>query len=538
MAELLLAHADAPRTAMRFEDQRWSWPEYVAGCAQRAALLADRLPAGAEPHVGVLLENTPEYAFWLGAAILSGATVVGINHTRRGGELARDVRHADCAFVVTDSSLASLTDGLDLGVTHDRVLISDSRAYADLLAPYAGAPVPTLDLDPARLLLLLFTSGTSGTPKAVRCTQGRLAGISLAVTQMFSLTAEDVCYIAMPMFHSNALMAGWGPSVAAGATAALRQRFSASGFLPDVRTFGATYANYVGKPLSYVLATPEQPDDADNPLVRVFGNEGAEADLRRFEARFGCVVTDSYGSTEGGASVRRVPDMPPGAFGFLSEGLSVRDQDTGAVCPRAEHDANGRLLNGDAAVGELVNEQGGSAFEGYWKDDDATAARVRDGAYWTGDLVYADADGFLWFAGRTDDWLRVDGENIAAAPIERMLARHPDVLLSAVYAVPDPVTGDQLMAALWLHDGARFDPDAFAAFLTAQPDLATTWLPRFVRVGELPMTPTGKVLKRQLRAERWHDDDVWWRPGRDATYLLLPADERARLDLTTAARAH
>jgi fatty-acyl-CoA synthase len=228
--------------------------------------------------------------------------------------------------------------------------------------------------------------------------------------------------------------------------------------------------------------------------------------------------------------------MPPGAFGFLTEGLSVRDQETGAVCPRARFDASGRLLNAEDAVGELVNDLGGAAFEGYWKDDDATAARVRDGAYWTGDLVYADDDGFLWFAGRTDDWLRVDGENIAAAPVERLLARDPDVMLCAVYAVPDPVTGDQLMAALWLRDGATFDPERFAAFLTAQPDLATTGLPRFVRIGELPMTPTGKVLKRQLRAERWHGDEVWWRPGKEARYVRLPADERARLDATTEAQ--
>ncbi|HVU72998.1 MAG TPA: long-chain-fatty-acid--CoA ligase [Mycobacteriales bacterium] len=536
MAELLLAHADADRPAMLFEDQRWTWPEYVAGCAQRAALLADRLPAGAHPHVGVLLDNTPEYAMWLGAAILSGTTVVGINQTRRGDELARDVRHADCAMLVTDSALAPLTAGLDLGVATGQVHVSDSPEYAELLAPYAGAPVPRQDIDPAALLLLLFTSGTSGTPKAVRCTQGRLAGISLAVTQMFALTQDDVCYIAMPMFHSNALMAGWGPSVAAGATAALRRKFSASGFLADVRRFGATYANYVGKPLSYVLATPEQPDDADNPLRRVFGNEGATEDLARFERRFGCVVTDGYGSTEGGASVRRVPDMPAGAFGVLTDGLSVRDQDTGAVCPRAVFDDNGRLLNGDEAVGELVNEQGGAAFEGYWKDEDATAARVREGAYWTGDLVYADADGFLWFAGRTDDWLRVDGENIAAAPIERLLVRHPDVMLAAAYAVPDPVAGDQLMVALWLHDGAAFDPDEFATFLTAQPDLATTWVPRFVRVGELPMTPTGKVLKRQLRTERWETEDVWWRPAKDPHFIPLPADERAKLDITLSRR--
>ena len=135
----------------------------------------------------------------------------------------------------------------------------------------------------------MFTSGTSGAPKACRCTQGRLARIGAIVAQMFELVEDDVCYLAMPLFHSNALMAGWAPALAAGSTVALPTggRFSASGFLPDVRRFGATYFNYVGKPLAYVLATPERPDDADNPLVRAFGNEGASVDVERFATRFG-----------------------------------------------------------------------------------------------------------------------------------------------------------------------------------------------------------------------------------------------------------
>ena len=96
---------------------------------------------------------------------------------------------------------------------------------------------------------------------------------------MYELTEDDVCYLAMPLFHSNALMAGWAPALAAGATAALRERFSASQFLVDVRRYGVTYFNYVGKPLSYILATPEHPDDADNTLRQCFGNEAAEADV-------------------------------------------------------------------------------------------------------------------------------------------------------------------------------------------------------------------------------------------------------------------
>ena len=267
---------------------------------------------------------------------------------------------------------------------------------------------------------------------------------------MFELVEDDVCYLAMPLFHSNALMAGWAPALAAGSTVALPTggRFSASGFLPDVRRFGATYFNYVGKPLAYVLATPERPDDADNPLVRAFGNEGASVDVERFATRFGCAVTDAYGSTEGGAIVSRTDDTPPGALGRAPEGTVVLDPVTGEECPAARFDDGGRLLNATEAIGELVSRGGGAGFEGYWRNDEAEQARLREGWYWTGDLAYRDEAGFFYFAGRDHDWLRVDGENFASAPVERIIERHPDVVLAAVYAVPDPVVGDQVMAAV------------------------------------------------------------------------------------------
>ena len=120
------------------------------------------------------------------------------------------------------------------------------------------------------------------------------------MTAGHQLTAESVCYVAMPMFHSNALYAGWSPAVYVGATIALRRRFSASAFLDDVRRYRVTYFNYVGKPLSYILATPPRPDDREHTLVRVVGNEGTERDITRFSERFGVPVADNYGSTEGG----------------------------------------------------------------------------------------------------------------------------------------------------------------------------------------------------------------------------------------------
>jgi len=531
VAELILARADDENPALLHDDETWTYAGYVEECSQRAAWLLAHRPDGPF-HVGILLENVPEFPMWLGAIARAGAVAVGINPTRRGAELARDVAHTDCALVVTDEALLPLLDGLDIGIGPGSLLVVDTPEYHDALAPHRGAPPPTTDVSPEDLFALIFTSGTSGAPKAVLCSQGRLGSIATVAGSMMGLGPGSVTYEAMPLFHSNALMAGWAPSLATGAAVALRRRFSASAFIDDVRRYGATYFNYVGKPLAYILATPERPDDADNPLLLAFGNEAADADVEAFAARFDCFVIDAYGSTEGGAIVQRTPDTPVGSLGRPPDGTVVLDATTGEECPPARFDADGRLLNADEAVGELVNRLGGTGFEGYWKNDDASRARVRDGAYWTGDLAYRDERGFVYFAGRDTDWLRVDGENFAAAPVERILARHPDVVLASVYGVPDVDVGDQVMATLQLRPGVGFDPEAFRTFLAAQSDLGTKAAPRFVRVTpEMPVTPTSKVLKRALRREHWETGDpVWWRADpRGDTFTRFDAADAAEL---------
>ena len=550
VAGLVMARADDRRPGLLAATGSFSHAEVVAGARHRARWLVDRRLSGPF-HVAVLLDNTADHVLWLQAAALAGAVVVGANPTHRGDELVRDLHHTECQLLVTSKSHLPLIDGRDVGhglgivsPHSERVLVVDDPSAEEQLEGTAALDLPdpaAAGVTPETLGYLLFTSGTSGAPKACRCTQGRLARIGAIVAQMFSITADDVCYLPMPLFHSNALMAGWAPALAAGAAVALPSagRFSASGFLPDVRAFGATYFNYVGKPLAYVLATPEQPDDADNPLVRAFGNEGAAADVERFAARFDCAVTDAYGSTEGGATVARTPDTPPGALGRAPEGTVVLDPETGRECPPARFDAGGRLLNAGEAIGELVSKSGAAGFEGYWRNDQAERARLRDGWYWTGDLAYRDEAGFFYFAGRDHDWLRVDGENFAAAPVERILERLPGAVLAAVYAVPDPLVGDQVMAAIELEPGsASFDPGEFAAFLAFQDDLGTKWAPRFVRlVDHLPLTATNKVLKRVLRAERWNTTDpVWWRPEHDGPYCPLSPEDAAALETAVADR--
>jgi fatty-acyl-CoA synthase len=293
----------------------------------------------------------------------------------------------------------------------------------------------------------------------------------------------------MPLFHSNAVLAGWAVALASRCSMVLRRKFSASQFLADIRRYGATYANYVGKPLSYVLATPELPDDADNPLKAVYGNEGTPGDVDRFARRFGCVAIDGYGSTEGGVAISHTPDTPSGGLGPLPDGIDIVDVDTGESCP-------------PGAVGELVNVAGAGRFEGYYNDPAAEAERMTGGVYHSGDLAYRDDVGYAYFTGRLGDWMRVDGENLGAAPIERVLLRHNVVAEVAVYPVPDPTVGDQVMAALVLAPEAEFDVEAFREFLAEQPDLGPKQWPSFVRVSNaLPRTETFKVLKRALTAE-------------------------------------
>jgi fatty-acyl-CoA synthase len=490
--DLLLAQADCDRPGLRFEDQEWSWRDVVAESAARSALFGELLDPQRPPHVAVLLDNVPEFAFALGGAALGGHVVVGLNSTRRGPALVSDLERTDCQFVLTDAGLRDLLP-TDLTIPVHDVHSPDWQA---LVERHRGASVPDRVAGDDDLLMLIFTSGTSGEAKAVRITDVKVSFPGLMLAERFGLGPDDVVYVAMPMFHSNAIMAGWAVALAAGAVAALERKFTASGFLPAVRRFGATYANYVGKPLAYVLATPEQPDDADNPLRVMFGNEANEGDIAEFGRRFGCTVVDSYGSTENAVIVQRQPEMPPGSLGWPIDGVKVLRPD-GAETPDAEFDADGRLTNAEEAIGELVNTAGAGAFAGYYRDEAAEAERMRGGMYWSGDLAYRDSAGWIYFAGRTGDWLRVDGENLATAPIERILLRHPSISEAAVFALPDRV-GDKVACAIVLRD--TLTHEKFWSFLGDQADLSPKAWPSVVRILDaLPRTATNKVLKRELR---------------------------------------
>jgi fatty-acyl-CoA synthase len=522
--------ASAGRPFLLFEDTRLTYAEaYRAACRYANLFLGRRDPA--RPfHIGLLLENRPEFVLAELGAALAGAVVVGLNPTRHGPHLARDLDHSDCQIVVTEEKLVPL-----LAETRPPSPPVVLTADGPLEAALAGIDDsdPRAAVQPDDLCLILFTSGTTSAPRGVMRSHGRLLLVAHGAAAHAGCTADDVIYCAMPLFHANAQILGLGAALAGGAALALARRFHKSRFLADVRRYGCTLFHYVGSPLAYIMDTPARPDDAENPLRLAYGNEGPRRYLEPFARRFGCRVVDSYGASEIGVTFTREDGDPPAALGRAAPGVAILDE-RGRECPPARFDAAGRLANAEEAVGEIVNTAGTGLFEGYYKNEEATRARTRDGRFHTGDLGYRDEQGFVYFAGRDVEWIRVEGENFLARPVEEVLVRHPDVVQAAVYAVPDAEAGDRVMAALALRSGAAFDPAAFTAFVDGQPDLPAKWVPTWLRiVPTLRLSETNKVVKRDLQRDHFRGvagpDPLWWRPRGAPAYRPFTAADLAAL---------
>jgi fatty-acyl-CoA synthase len=538
----------ADRTFVRFQDDSWTFAEVFREACRFANLFLRERDPRRPFHIGVLMDNLPAFLFAEFGCALSGATLVGLNPTRTGAFLARDLLYADCQIVVVESRYAEALHAALQGesdAAHVKIFVAQGDEADDAPSPPDGWPrigdildtIPATDpevpVEPSDLLMIIFTSGTTKAPKGVLNSHGRLMLLGWgASVYMCKFTPADTVYAAMPLFHANAQVLAVVPALCAGGGIALARRFSKTNFLSDIRRYQATLFNYVGTPFAYIMDTPARPDDRDNPLRLACGNEAPRQYIDAFAERFGCEVIDGYGASEVGVGFTRDPTDPPRSLGRAHDVKIINEP--GAECPPARFDAAGTLLNADEAVGEIVNTSGAFMFEGYYKDEASTRERTRNGWFYTGDLGYRDADGFIYFAGRDAEWIRVGGENFLARPIEDILCRHPDVLLASVYGVPDPEAGDQVMATIKLQTGARFDPAAFAAFIDREPDLPPRWRPTFVRVAqELVVTHTNKVLKRVLRREKFLVDRIadplYWRPRGAVTFQPFTKDDLATL---------
>lgn len=349
----------------------------------------------------------------------------------------------------------------------------------------------------------------------------------------------------MPLFHSNAMFVGFMPAFWVGGSMGLRERFSASQFLDDIFTYGSTFWNYVGEPVHYVLAAIEKRFGGDeeriarevtnnprNKLRYAVGNGASPPDIDKFMKWLGLEdMFELYGSTEAAISTFRRKGDPRGCVGEITDPAVKILAPDGSECEPAQLGPDGKLLNYDRAVGEICRVAPDTAlFQGYYDNPQANQEKYRNGVYHSGDLghiLIVDGRRYLYFDGRTDDWIRKDGENFSAAQVGRLLTEHPDVQLAVAYGVPCAISDELVMAALKLRDGAEFDPQGFfdwCEYQVTHGSMDRKWFPDFVRiVDDFEYTQTQKVLVRNYKKvhfdlNRIPDARIYWRRRGDTTF--------------------
>lgn len=580
-------HADvADRVFLIQHERQWTYRQYRDECVRFAHFLLGRLGPHRDDspgHVAMLLENHLELLALYGGCAYAGFSLFGVNTGLRGDTLAGVVNQSRSRMLVVDERIFGeverVLDRLEHVAPENVLVLSTARerdfGARDLLAAIerevapAGKSLdaPAVPVDPNRNLMTIYTSGTTGLPKGIINNHLKFFLIGKAVSGNLGLGPDDRGYACMPLFHSNAMFLGFHPALESCASMAIRERFSASSFVPDVLAHGVTYWNYVGEPVHYVLGAIEKQYGGDesrilaevagdprNRFRHAVGNGAAPPDIDRFIRWMGLEdMFELYGSTEAAISTFRKKTDPRGSVGEVTD-ANVKILDPGGrECPPAEVAPDGKIRNYEEAVGEICRVAADTGlFQGYYGNPDANASKYRDGVYHSGDLghiVVREGRRFLFFDGRTDDWIRKDGENFSAAQVARILQEAPGVSLAAAYGVPCVVSDELVMAAVQPRPGVRFDAQAFFDYCEHQVThggMDRKWFPDFVRVvDDFEFTQTQKILVRHLKAAHYNrrvlpDADLFWRERGDASYKPFTASdyEALRKRFEAAERLH
>ena len=565
---VFLRQGDRAWTYRRFRDESVRVARFLQ---RRLGTVDDRRPG----HVTMLLENHLELVSLLGGCAYGGYTLFGVNTGLRGETLAGVINHSRARVLVIDERFlpelervrAKLTTVAPEHVLVLRTAGGPVPAGADFAAALAdevgpdgvSLDAPSVAVDGTANLMVIYTSGTTGLPKGINNNHLKLLATGVGVSTQLELGPDDVGYACMPLFHSNSVFVGLMPAFWVGGSVGINERFSASKFVPDVLRYGVTYWNYVGEPVHYVLDAIEKQYGGDearilaevarNPANRLryaIGNGASPADIDRFVRWLGLEdMYELYGSTEAAIATFRRKGDPRGSVGEVTDPAVKILNERGGECPQARLGPDGKITNYAEAVGEICRVAADTGlFQGYFDNPDANSAKYRDGIYHSGDLghmIEHEGRRFLYFDGRTDDWIRKDGENFSAAQIARILSEHPDVSLAAAYGVPCAVSDELVMVALMLKDGARFDPKRFFDYCETQVTgggMDRKWFPDFVRiVDEFEFTGTQKILVRNLKKlhfcrRRLPDAPIYWRTRGDTTYRAFTAADYQELRRT------
>jgi fatty-acyl-CoA synthase len=569
------------KTLFFFQDQEISYKQfYERSCAYAHLFQRLHRSSGADTdnvRAAVFMDNHPSFLYAYGGCALTAGTLFGVNTGLRGQVLADLINHARCQVLIVDDRhydrIYDIRNMLKTVSPEQTFVVStregdfappeDIRGIDEVMSEVRdemgdGSLVrPAVEVAMNTPLMIIYTSGITGLPKGIKNSHGKLMNLGMATGVLLQLKQDDIGYACMPLFHSNSMFLGVMSAFVNNVSIVIRDRFSASGFTPDILRYGVTYWNYVGQPVHYVILALEREYGSEEEIIKAvaenpgnrlrvaYGNGASPMDQDKFNRYFGLEdMMEGYGTTEMAIAVVRRKGDPRGSVGFIMDGKVKIYNEHGRECPPAEYDEQGRFLNYKEAVGEIVREGGAlPAFEGYHDNPREESKKLRDGIYYSGDLGHIriiNNKRYLYFDGRTDDWIRKDGENFSAENVAQVVAGFPPVELAAAYGVPCPVSDEWVMVAVKLHEGQKFDQDAFYKYLEEQcsgGDMDRKWMPEFVRVvSDFEYTLTQKILVRPLKHEYYNMEWVpdctiyYYRRGFDTYRPFTRADMETLLE--------
>ena len=525
VGDLLRAHARVT-PAGRFVTCGVSELSFSALDTRTDAVAAGLVVAGVGKgdRVAIVSANRIEMIELFFALAKLGAVQVPLNAYLKGEFLRYQLADSQASTLIVDASAAAVVAPLLESLPELRLLVLLDGAIKDAVVPpvrvcaYAelatAASPPIVELQPADLMSIVYTSGTTGQPKGCMLSHGYYTRVARAMGEACELTVDDVLLTALPLFHGGARMMVLAAGLAHGLPVVVEPEFRARSFLARAAATGATIAFGVGAMGAALLATEPSAQDRAHRLRAMGLVPFPVESQRRFAERFGVEAwAEMFGQTE----------CVPVTWSPLSGPRSR------ASCGRPGSDLEVALFDEDdrpvplGTAGEICVRPGEplAMFSGYWRNSEATVEAFRNLWHHTGDYGRADQDGFITFVDRKKDAVRRRGENVSTQELETAIALHPAIAEAAAHAVPSAATDDDIKVCLVLAHGAEVTPAELFGFFKA--NLPYFAIPRYVEVvAALPKNAVSRVMKHELR-KRPMTDAVW---DLQALGLTVARDER------------
>ena len=477
------AHPD--NVAIKLDDFELTYAGLNGASSLAAGWLRD-LGVERGDRVGIMLPNVPQFPIIYYGALRAGAIVVPMNPLLKEREVEYYLSDSGAKVLFGWEGFAEeAKPGAEAAGAKFEVV---DGTFSERLASHAPAP-EVVDCDPDDTAVLLYTSGTTGRPKGAELTHANLAGNVETAMALFDGSSDDVIFGGLPLFHSFGQTCGLNTAVACGATLTLIPRFDPTKALEVLQRDKVTVLQ--GVPTMYV-ALVQHPDNAeyDKSSLKSSVSGGASLPvevLKGFERAFGVALLEGYGLSE---------TSPVASFNHPD-----KEQKAGSIGTPIR-DVEFRLIDSewnDVPEGEIgeIAIKGPNVMKGYWQRPDATAEVIKDGWFRTGDLATRDADGLYYIVDRAKDMIIRGGYNVYPREVEEVLYEHPAVATAAVVGVPNREYGEEIAAAVTLKPGASASEDELREFVKER--VAAYKYPRIIWVtSELPLTPTGKILKREI----------------------------------------